>query len=436
MIRLKEVLDAHKEEYLEELKALIRIDTHTLGHGIKGGLEKAGQEHLIHLFETMGASKIETHPLNEAEIEEALRLHNEGNLGHDYRDRFNVYATFQGTGGRSLLFNGHMDTMPAEKEQWSGDPHEPWIDGGRLHGLGACDMKSGLMASIMAVRLIREAGLELPGDVIITSVADEEGGGNGSIAAVMRGIRADGAVVCEPTDEGLILAHMGFVFFKVEIDGVAVHSGTKQDGVNAITKAVQLMQAIDELEHDWLLTYKHPLLPAPNSNVGVILGGTAGSTVPDRCEFKTCVHYLPEVMDHDQVVKEYTEAILLRSQGDAWLKDHPPRISVYQAGGPFEMELDHPLVQSFQAAHRTALDQEVAIIGSPAGCDSRIWRNMAGMPTLQYGPGTLAQCHAVDEYVDVQQYYDAILVYAGLILQWGGLTAKGGLPEAGKGEEF
>ena len=417
--RLRQVLEDNKPYYLEKLMDLVCIDTHDIGHGIDGGLEKKGQEYLKALLAEMGADTIEEHPVTEDLIQQSVELYKEGNPGHNYEDRANLYATFKGRGGKSILFNGHMDTMPAVKELWDHDPHEPHLENGRLHGLGVCDMKSGLMASVMAVKLIRDAGLELPGDVLITSVIDEEGGGNGSIAAVMNGIRADAAVVCEPTDYELIAAHMGFVFFKVEVDGIAVHSGTKWNGVNAIEKAVKLMDAIGELEHNWLLTYKHPLLPAPNSNVGVIQGGTAGSTVPDKCVFKTCVHYLPEVMTHDQVVQEYTDAILTRCQGDAWLKDHLPRISIYQAGGPFEMELDHPFVETFKEAFQTVKSKEVPVVGSPSGCDSRLWRNIAQMPTLQYGPGTLAQCHAVDEYIDIEQYYDAIAIYAELILGWG-----------------
>lgn len=417
--RLKQALEDNRALYLEKLMDLVRIDTHDIGHGIRGGLEKKGQEYLAGLFREMGADEVREHPVTEDLIQESIRLYGEGNPGHDYTDRWNLYATFRGKGGPSLLFNGHMDTMPAVRELWKQDPHEPWIEHGQLHGLGVCDMKSGLMASVMAVQLIKDAGLELPGDVLITSVIDEEGGGNGSVAAVMDGIRADAAVVCEPTDYELIAAHMGFVFFEVEVEGLAVHSGTKWDGVSAIDKAVKLMQAIDELEHRWLLTHKHALLPAPSSNVGVIEGGTAGSTVPDRCVFRTCVHYLPKVMTREGVVREYTDAILTRCQGDAWLKDHAPAISIYQAGGPFEMEVDHPFTQAFEAAYRDVLDKAVPIVGSPSGCDSRLWRNIAGMPTLQYGPGTLAQCHAVDEYIDIQQYYDAILIYAGLILSWG-----------------
>jgi acetylornithine deacetylase len=123
-------------------------------------------------------------------------------------------------------------------------------------------------------------------------------------------------------------------------------------------------------------------------------------------------------MNHDEVVKEYTNAIYRCCEGDEWLKDHKPKISIYQAGGPFEMELDHPFVDSFKRSFETAIGKELKIVGSPAGCDSRIWKNIAGAPTLQYGPGRQAQCHAVNEYIELEQYLDAILIYAQLIIDW------------------
>lgn len=416
---LAKALADNREKYITRLLELVRRDTHDIGHGIEGGLEANGQEYLEQVFQELGAKEIVRDPLNEEAIQTCMKRYHEGNPGHNYDNRYNLYATFAGQGGKSILFDGHIDHMPADNpENWTSPPLEPEIRGGKIHGSGVCDMKAGLMASIMAVELLKDAGVDLPGDVKIASVCDEEGGGNGSLVAALNGVRADAVVVCEPTDYELIAAHMGWVFFQVEFEGVAVHSGLKLKGVNAIEKACKVMEAIDELEHRWLLHYKHPLLPPPSSNVGVIYGGEAGSTIPDYCCFKTCVHYLPGLMSHEQVVREYTEAINRRCEGDDWLREHKPKITIYQTGNPFEMELDHPFVDCFQGAYREALGRDVKIVGSPAGCDSRTWHNIAGCPTLQYGPGALEQSHAVDEYVTVEQYLDAILVYANLILDW------------------
>ena len=419
MEKLKEVLEKNKDKYIQQLKNIIAIDTHDLGHGIKGGLEKKGQDYMIDLFTKMGA-EVKKDPMKEEDIKKCYDLYKEGNLGHDQTDRYNVYARFKGAeGGRSLMFNGHIDVMPADEvDEWTTPPFEPDIRDGKMYGRGTADMKGGLMAAAMAVQLLKDAEVELPGDVIITSVCDEEGGGNGSMQAIMSGERADGVVVGEPTSDELILAHMGFVFFRVEFEGKSCHSGGKKNGVSAIDKAIKVMNALNEKEHDWLLEYKHPLLPAPNLNVGVIRGGSAGSTVAGDCLFETCVHYLPRLMSHDQVVSEFMDVVDRVTKSDPWLEEHPPKVTIYQAGGGFEMEEDSPLVDSFKSAYKAARGKDVKVVGSPAGCDSRLWRNIAGCPTIQFGPGNLSECHGIDEWVSIDSYLQSVLIYAGLILNF------------------
>lgn len=425
MENLKTILELHKEEYIQYLKELVNIDTQDIGHGIDGGLEKGGQKYLKSLFEVFGADKIEVDPMSEEVIQSCISLYNEGNAGHNYDDRYNLYATFKGNGGKSLMFNGHIDTMPpGDLTQWETPPHKATVREGKLYGLGTADMKGGLMASILAVKLLKDAGAKLPGDVIITSVCDEEGGGNGSMIAAMNQKKADGVVVCEGTSDELILAHMGFVFFHVKIKGKANHSGGKWMGVSAIEKAMKIIRGLEETEHQWLLQYKHPLLPAPNLNIGVINGGTAGSTVPGECEFKMCVHYLPGIMNYHQVAEEVTGTIHRIADSDLWLKDHPPVVEIYQAGGGFEMEEHSPFVDAFKGAYERARGKQVQVVGSPAGCDSRIWKNIAKCPTIQFGPGNLQQCHSANEYVEISAYLEAILVYAELILAWGKETDK------------
>lgn len=425
MKNLKNVLEENKDKYIEQLKNLVAIDTHDLGHGIAGGLEKEGQDYMIRLFEEMGA-EVKKDPMKERDIEACYHKYNEGNLGHNQTDRYNVYARFPGkTGGRSLMFNGHIDVMPAdETDEWTNPPFEPTIRDGKMYGRGTADMKGGLMASVMAVQLLKDAGAELPGDVLITSVCDEEGGGNGSMQAIMSGERADGVVVGEPTSDEMILAHMGFIFFRVEFEGKSCHSGGKRNGVSAIDKAVKVMNALNEKEHEWLLTYKHPLLPAPNLNVGVIRGGNAGSTVAGDCMFETCVHYLPRLMSHDQVVCEFMDVIHRVTKSDPWLEAHPPKVTIYQAGGGFEMEEADPFVESFKRAYKAARGKDVKVVGSPAGCDSRLWKNIAGCPTIQFGPGNLSECHGIDEWISIESYLQSILIYAELILDFCGSSRQ------------
>ncbi|MFA6627675.1 MAG: ArgE/DapE family deacylase [Bacilli bacterium] len=420
MIDLKKVFELHKEEYLNCLKELVSKDTQDLGHGIDGGREKNGQEYMVKLFKEMEATQIIEDPMSEVAIQNIYDNYHEGNLGHNQKDRYNVYATFKGNPkGRSLLFNGHVDVMPpGDENKWTVPPFNPTIKDGKIYGRGVADMKSGLMASVMAIKLLQDAGIELPGDVTITSVCDEEGGGNGSMQAIYSGQRADGVVVCEPTSDQLVIAHMGFVFLKVKVEGLAIHSGKKAEGVSAIRKAMKLIEAMDEVEYHWLLTKRHRYLPGPSYNVGTIHGGTAGSTVADSCYFETCIHYIPNLMSHDQVVNEFTDAIMRVSKSDIWLKEHLPIIEEYQAGGGFAAELDSSFMKAFDKSYAKVLGKKVEKVGSFCGCDSRLWQNVAKCHTLQFGPGEVEQCHVIDEHVEIQSYYEAILIYAELILEW------------------
>ena len=422
---LKKTLREREGEYLSYLSELVSIDTQDLGHGIDGGMEEKGQIFLENLMRGFGADT-RREPLSEEIISEGIALHGEGNPGHNYvnPDRWNLAAFFErNAAGRSIMFDGHIDTMPpGDPSQWSLDPWRPEVRDGRLYGLGACDMKAGLMASVLAVKLIYDAGLRPPGPVTILSVVDEEGGGNGSLAAMLSGHRADAAVVCEPSGGTLTVAHMGFIFFSVEVTGVALHSGGKWKGVNAIEKAILLIEALNELERVWLMTHKHPLLPPPTLNIGVISGGVAGSTVPDKCVFKLCLHYHPATMSHESAARDVREAVRTRAQGDAWLRDHPPKLEIYQSGGAFEMDVGHPFVSAASDCISAVKGTPPELFGSPAGNDARLLRNIGGMPTVVAGPGRMEQCHGVDEYVEVADFLDFLEIYALLILEWcGGL---------------
>lgn len=415
---LEQMLLKNKTEYIKHLTELISIDTQSIGHGIEGGKEKEGQLYLKSLLEDLGG-EVTVEPIENKNIEEALIKYNEGNLGHNYENRFNLIGDFKGKSNKTLLFNGHMDTMPpGDILKWTNNPWKPTLDKGNIYGLGATDMKGGLMASIMAIKLIKDCGIELPNHIKILSVVDEEGGGNGTIHALMKGVKADGAVICEPSDNKIIRAHMGFIFFEIEVSGISLHCGKKWEGVNAIEKAIKVINGLNELEHQWLMKYKHEILPSPTINIGVIEGGSAGSTVPDKCTFKICIHYLPKVMSYDQVKSDVIEVIDLCSKGDKYLRNNPPKYSIYQAGGAFEMDKDDSFINLVEKVYKGVINENPLIEGSCAGNDARLLKNMANIPTVILGPGYLNQCHTIDEYISEEEYLKFILIYAKLILDF------------------
>lgn len=421
MIKLLQAeLEKNKAAYLNYLKQLVNIDTQHIGQGIEGGRESGGQRYLADLAQEFGATRIVFDQMQEDYILRANDEYGEGNLGHDYTDRENLYITFEGKPeGKTLMFNSHMDTMPpGPLELWHNPPHEATESDGKLYGLGTADMKAGLMASLLAVKLLKDVGAEVANNVIITSVVDEEGGGNGSIQAAYNAPSADAVVVCEGTDYELILAHMGFVFFRITTVGKANHAGEKYKGVSAIEKMQKVIAGLQELEYGWLFKYKHKLLPPPNINFGVLKGGTSGATVPGKCELEICIHYHPNTMDYDSVTQSVMDAVNRVAEADPWLKEHPAILEVFQQGGAFENGEDTGIVTAFKKSYQATMGRDVKIVGSPAGCDSRIWKNIAKAETIQYGPGRLTECHSPNEFVRIEEFYKTILTYAMLILNY------------------
>jgi acetylornithine deacetylase len=411
-------LEEKKEEYVDFLKELVKIDTRVVGHGIDGGYELNGQEFMARKIEEMGG-RAEFFEVTEDLIQRGIEQYGEGNPGHNYENRPNLIGHFKGAGGgRSLILNGHIDTMPyGEKDLWEHNPFLGEVVDGEIYGLGSTDMKGGLAASLLAIDLIRKAGIKLQGDIIFESVIDEEGGGNGTLACVQKGYKADGAVVCEPTDNNLQIGHMGFVFYRIKVQGKALHSSRKWEGVNAIEKAIKLIEALNELEHNWLMKYKHPLMPPPTLNIGVIKGGDAGSTVPAECEFKLCLHYFPG-LEKRTIEEDVHQALNNVVIGDPWLREHPIIIAKYQEGGSYEIPVDHELVTIF----RDKIPAGKEITASPAGNDARLLYNIANTPTVVFGPGNPDKAHSIDESIPVKDYLESILVFAAFIIDWCGIV--------------
>lgn len=414
-----EFLASRREEHVAFLKRLVQTDTTVIGHGWDGGNEAAGQEIVQERLASLGCALDVFEPDNDrlAKYKDA-----EGNLGHVYTNRPIVVGTFHGGNGPSLILNGHVDTMPIDHpEQWRHDPLGGEIEDGRMYGRGVNDMKGGLAAAILALESLVRFGAKPAGKVIVESVVDEEGGGNGTLAVCDRGYKADGAIITEPTNLEIRPAGMGFLLYDIHTTGRALHSSLKWEGVNAIEKALLLIQALHELEHRWTMTKRHPLLPPPTINIGTIQGGTTSSTVPDECRFQICLHYLPGD-DPDgygtAVEEEVLAALHDAAQSDPWLRENPPVIRRYQAGAGYETGVDHPLVASLAGAAAAVLGKQPAITGCAFGCDARHLNKLAGTPTIVFGPGEPRAAHSIDEYLPLDQYLRSIEILALTIHDW------------------
>jgi acetylornithine deacetylase len=299
-------------------------------------------------------------------------------------------------GGRTLLLCGHLDTVGVDG---MAAPFEPRIEGDRLYGRGSYDMKAGVAAGLLACR--DAAALGLRGDVVMAAVSDEEHASLG-IEEVLRSVRADGAIVTEPTELELVVAHKGFVWLELEVTGRAAHGSRPHLGVDAILKLGPILVALAELDAG-LAERAHPLLGRASLHASIVEGGEELSTYPARCAVRIERRTLPG--ETRGSVEAEMEALLHACRA------RDPELVVERrtllARDPLEVDPTHELVTTVEAA--------LAPVQAPIGGAS-YWADSgliaaAGIPTLLFGPGGEG-AHASEEWVSID---DTVLVTRTLV---------------------
>ncbi len=358
--------------------------------------------------------------------------------------RDNAVGRLRGAGGgRSLLFNGHMDVVPpGPDDDWSdGNPWSGRIDRDRVWGRGASDMKAGLVAQAMAARALRDAGITLNGDLILEGVVGEEMMEHdlGTTACIERGYRADAAVVSEPSGPPSPLAicpiSPGVLWCTVSVQGKATHTsmrgatlapGGESIGVSAVDKIVLIHQAILQLESNWRFTKPHTLFSPGQFSIlpGVIVGsprsGMVPFVIPDEARLEVIAWYSPDDTA-DDARSEIEDAISRVASNDAWLRVHPPVVAWRHHWPKSVLDPGHLIVQATSEAHFRSTGRRGVVAGFPAVEDTT-FLNAAGIPAISYGPGDLRRAHAVDESVDIAEVHEATLTYALLAAEWCGVA--------------
>jgi acetylornithine deacetylase len=292
-------------------------------------------------------------------------------------------------GGRTLLLCGHLDTVNVEGMV---DPHVPRVDGDRLYGRGSYDMKSGLAAALIACR--EAAKLGLAGDVVVAAVADEECDSIG-VQEILETVRADAAVVTEPTELEIGIAHKGFVWFEIEVTGRAAHGSRPHLGADAIVKAGPILTALGELDVA-LGAHAHPLVGRPSTHASLIEGGVEMSSYPARCVIRLERRTIPgeTVADAEQEI----DALLSRCRAaDPDLKVER-RTSLHRE--PLEVDSGDEIVTAVMAAARLH-GASPSLIGASYWADSGLIA-AAGIPTVLFGPGGEG-AHEIEEWVSIEQ---------------------------------
>ncbi|MGI5838344.1 MAG: ArgE/DapE family deacylase [bacterium] len=321
--------------------------------------------------------------------------------------RMNVVGVWRGTGhGKSLMLNGHIDTVSAE-----GMVHPPFqasLKEGRVYGRGALDMKGGLTAILCAIKAVKKAGLKLRGDVVFAGVADEEYASIGT-EAVVRDYRTDGAVICEPSNLDVIVAHKGFAWIKVDVRGKAAHGSLYQEGIDAISKAGKVLQAVDAYEKEKLHANSHPLVGSPSIHASLISGGKELSTYPDFCRIEYERRTIPG--ETEAQVRDEMKAILDRIAASDRSFQADSEVFFYRP--PLEVPYEAAVVKSLHDAFTAATGKVPKYAGKSGWMDSAILQ-AAGVPTVVFGPGGRGS-HAAEEYVELEDVLTTANVLAQMI---------------------
>lgn len=365
---------------------------------------------------------------------EALRAH----PGHSpvtvsYDGMTNVVGSWrpERERGRSLILNGHVDVVPpGNADRWTTPPFRPVVRDGWMHGRGAGDMKAGLMAGLFAWRAIRDAGFDLDGRLHIQSVVEEEATGNGTLACLLRGYRADCMFVPEPFGPRLMRAEIGPIWFRVTLDNAPEHaSGFQTRTGNVIETAFLLWQRIKALEPDWNARARrdpfygdHPL--PLRFNLGGIAGGEWPSSGPARCVIEARCAVLPG-QDRDSAAAE------IRACVDAAARDLPEMQGIAVSVGFHGFYAEGYVLTggerqeaALARAHRAVHGADLTEHCTPAATDARFYGLYADTPALVYGP-VCEGAHGHDERVDLGSVLDLTKVIAVFIADWCGIGPRG-----------
>ncbi len=306
--------------------------------------------------------------------------------------RISAIGIAHGTGGgRSLMLNAHTDTVGVAGME---NPHEPRIEGQRLYGRGAYDMKGSLASILIAAAKAGELGLR--GDVIVTAVCDEEFASIGT-ASVLKRWQADAAIVAEPTGLDLCIAHKGFIWFEAQSRGVAAHGSKPDLGVDAIAKMGRVLTGIEELDNSLRASPRHKLLGGGSIHASLIAGGQELSSYPERCTVQVERRTVPgetrsEAESQFKILLERAAANDSKAQF---------RFRTTMVREAFEVDAQEPIVQLLRKPVEAVRGETPRLYGDTPWMDSAL-TSATGIPTVVFGPGG-GGAHAVVEWSNLDE---------------------------------
>ena len=323
--------------------------------------------------------------------------------------------------GRRLILSGHLDVVPpGDPATWTVDPWGAEIREDRLYGRGACDMKGGVAAILAAVRSLGVDGSlhRLDGELMVVLVPSEEDGGQGTLGAIRSGATADMAIITEPSQLDVVVAHAGAITFRLTVPGRAAHASQRREGISALDKLFELTRALEgderrrnDAETDPLMTALG--LPYPTI-IGIVEGGEWASTVLDKVvaygRYGVKLGQSPAEAEADLRV-----AIAEACATDGFLRDHPATVEI--TGGRFgsaRVPSDHPLPTGLADVVERVTGRRPALLGEPYGADMQMFVNHGDTPCVIFGPGDVRVAHSADEHVPL----DEVETCARVLAEW------------------
>jgi acetylornithine deacetylase len=414
---IRGAVQARREDAVNLLRELVRIPSVTGKEGAVGEVVgRAFSERGLDV-DTWEATREETEPYRDHVGEQSA-----------YEDRPNVAGVRSGTArGRSILLNAHTDTVdPGDPTAWKGDPLSGNLEGDLLYGRGSCDMKGGLVTHLVALDALSDLGLGLRGNVTVAATVGEENGGLGALSTVLRGYRADAAIITEPTRLALVPAQGGSLVFRLKIPGRSAHAAVRDEGVSALEKFVPIFENLRELEQERNGVLSHPLYEGVRNkvpiNIGVVRAGNWASTVPESLIAEGRVGLIPGE-EVDPFKDLFSERIAAVAERDPWLREHPPQLEWF--GGQFapaEVDQDAPICAAVKKAHKRVTGEAPAVEGVPYGADMRLFIHFGGIPCVMYGAGDVNVAHAPDEHISITELLTATSTVACLLADWCGVA--------------
>jgi acetylornithine deacetylase len=434
--KVYEDIDKARSEVVDFTSELVQMPS------ISGTQEEGdAQKAVIRELNRMGALKLDVW---KPELDEVNKypLHPIRDKDWNYENRSNVVAVRTGSGGgRSLMLNGHIDVVSAEPVTgWKQDPWGGKVVRGKLYGRGSMDMKGGLAAMLFAMKALEAGGVRLRGDLIFESVLEEEFGGGGTVAALVRGYSADAAIVGESTSsDSVCIASGGSRFFNIRITGKPEWPHLAHRGVNAIELSSKVYHELISLDksRERRLRGKHPIMEtlkagggsargrASNMTVGVLTAGDWPATVAGWAEMKGRVGFPPSERGAD-VQKEIESSVHKMARKDAWMKNHPPSVEWWGARREaYEVPRDSPIVKTIEGSVKSVVGP-CTLFGTSSASDAAFLvpkvGAYGGIPTVWYGPGG-AGAHTFDEYVIADEIIETAKVYAKTAVDWCGVQS-------------